>query len=85
MRSWIQKKGKITKNEQVLGLTRRALDAGNDMLIITYPEKAVLMKKAISHWMKLDDNFRSRVDAAVYHVLKNKEKMGLIHHKVNMV
>ncbi len=85
LRSWIQKKGKTTNNAQVLGLTRSALDAGNDMLMMTYPQKAVLMKEAISQWMKQDDNFRKRVNAAVYHVLSNKEKIGLLPDKNDLV
>ena len=81
LRSWVGTKGNSTNNQQVLDLTRSALDAGNDMLMITYPEKAVLMKKAISRWMKEDDSFRSRVDTAVHCILANKEKMGLIAEK----
>ena len=78
LRSWIRTKGKITNNDQVLGLTRGALDAGNDMLMITYPKKAVLMKTAISRWMREDKSFYNRVNDAVYHILLNKEKMGLL-------
>lgn len=85
LRSWIRSKGKNTNNKQVLGLTRAALDAGNDMLMITYPEKAVLMKKAITRWMNEDDLFRKRVDEAVNHVLINKEKMGLIRQNISVV
>jgi len=78
LRSWVEEKGNTTNNQQVLALTRSALDAGNDMLMITFPEKAVLMKEAIVDWMKEDENFRKRVNDSVYRILQNKEKMGLI-------
>ncbi len=85
LRSWVKEKGNITNNEQVLALTRGALDAGNDMLMITYPEKAVLMKKAIVRWMKKDENFRKRVNESVYRILENKEKMGLIWPRISQL
>ncbi len=78
LRSWVSEQGNITNNQQVLALTRSALDAGNDMLMITYPEKAVLMKKAIVRWMSEDEDFRNRVNDSVNRILQNKEKMGLI-------
>ncbi len=78
LRSWVKDQGNISNDEQVLALTRSALDAGNDMLMITYPEKAVLMKKAIVRWMKEDESFRKRVEDSVYRILKIKQEMGLI-------
>ncbi len=81
LRSWVKAKGNKSTNKQVLALTKGALEAGNDMLMITYPEKAVLMIKAISKWMKADENMRKRVNDSVFQILINKQNLGLLATK----
>jgi len=81
LRSWINPisaKRKKYPDEDFLVLTRMALDAGNDILMITYPKKAVLMKKAITEWMQQDETLRLRVDQSVRRILSTKEKAGLL-------
>jgi beta-N-acetylhexosaminidase len=80
LRSWIRDdQNKTTKDTQVLGLTRLAIDAGNDVLMITFPQKAVLMKKQIVSWMKKDSAFQDKVNAAVRRVLTIKQRIGLLN------
>ncbi len=81
LRSWINPvsaKRKKYPDKDFLKLTRMALQAGNDMLMITYPKKAVLMKQAIADWMKQDENLRQQINQSVKIILLAKEKAGLL-------
>lgn len=78
LRSWIRGHGKKGKTAEVLGLTKLALDAGNDMLMITHPQLAVKMKKQIAVWMRQDPAFRGKVEKAVRRILNAKRRMGLL-------
>jgi beta-N-acetylhexosaminidase len=78
LRSWIRSQGSRGRDAEVLGLTRMALQSGNDMLMITHPQLAVKMKQRISHWMKTDVSMRKQVEQAVEHVLRVKQRMGLL-------
>jgi beta-N-acetylhexosaminidase len=78
LRSWIRGKGSRGQDAEVLALTRMALQAGNDMLMITHPQLAVKMKRQIANWMKTDAAMRRRVDQAVERVLRLKQRMGLL-------
>lgn len=81
LRSWINPvsaKRKKYPDKDFLKLTRMALEAGNDMLMITYPKKAVLMKKAIANWMKEDKNLHQQINQSVKRILSVKEKAGLL-------
>jgi len=74
LRSWISPESS-TKNypdDQFLKLVRMALLAGNDILMITYPEKAVLMKEAIAEWMLHDEQVAFRVNESVRRIVKTK-------------
>jgi beta-N-acetylhexosaminidase len=57
-----------------------ALDAGNDVLMITYPEKAVLMKNTIARWMREDSQLMEQINDSVRRILAAKIKAGLIHN-----
>ncbi len=65
-------------DRELLRLVRLALDAGNDILMITYPQKAVLMKQAIIRWMEKDTRLRDRIDRSVRRILMAKSKAGLL-------
>ncbi len=75
LRLWTREK---KEDDQILTLTYRAIKTGNDLLMMTHPQKAVLMKAAIVNWMKEEPEFRSRVDDAVRRVLMLKSRMGLV-------
>lgn len=78
LRSWIRSKGSRGEEAEVLALTREALRAGNDMLMITHPQLAVKMTRQIARWIKTDAALRRRVDEAVGRVLRVKQRMGLV-------
>lgn len=74
LRSWVNPKASIKNypDEDFLKLVRMALLAGNDMLMITYPEKAVLMKEAIAEWMMADELVAYRVNESARRILTLK-------------
>lgn len=78
LRSWMRGKGSRGQDAEVLDLTRMALSAGNDMLMITHPQLAVKMKRQIGSWMKEDASMRRQVDQAAERVLRVKQRMGLL-------
>ena len=55
-----------------------ALDAGNDMFIITYPAKAIDMKKTITELAIQDKNYLVRIEKSIARILKMKYKAGII-------
>ena len=55
-----------------------ALDAGNDMFMITYPAKAVDMKNYLVKLATQDDAYRERIERSVVRILKMKKKAGLL-------
>ena len=80
LRRWINPAayGKEYPDADLLKLVRMTLDAGNDLLMITYPEKALLMKRAIAGWMRTDPRLRARVDRSVRRILAAKARAGLL-------
>ncbi len=81
LRSWIspeQAKQRNYPDREFLRLVRMTLDAGNDLLMITYPEKAVLMKQAIAKWMQTDPELREKVNRSVRRILAAKARVNLI-------
>ncbi len=80
LRSWVNPHAD-TRNypdADLLRLLRMTLDAGNDLLMITYPQKALLMKQAIAEWMRADPELRARVDRSVRRILLAKKRAGLL-------
>jgi beta-N-acetylhexosaminidase len=59
-------------------LTLAAFDAGNDMLMITFPAKAVLMKKYIAEACKKDPARMQKLNEATYRIILAKLKAGLL-------
>ncbi|PIE75462.1 hypothetical protein CSA17_07345 [bacterium DOLJORAL78_65_58] len=59
-------------------LTLAAFDAGNDMLMITFPAKAVAMKRVLVEACRADPERRARLEASVGRILLLKARLGLI-------
>ncbi len=65
-------------DDDFLKIVRTALTAGNDILMITFPQKAVLMKKYMASRIKKEPSFKKRVLESVKRILLSKKKMGLL-------
>lgn len=59
-------------------LVECAVRAGNDMLMITYPQKVPLMITTITAMAGSDADVHAHVDAAARRILTAKKKLGLI-------
>lgn len=59
-------------DEAFLTLVKKALIAGNDQLMVTYPAKAVLMRDAIADWIRTDPALATRVDESLHRIVKMK-------------
>ncbi len=81
LRSWVSG-GPVQRAEYPAGdlkeLTLLAFSAGNDMLMITYPAKAVLMKEILVRAIGSDREMEQRLDQSVYRVLLLKARLGLL-------
>lgn len=55
-----------------------ALDAGNDMFMITYPAKAVDMKNVLMELAAQDPNYLVQIEKSVARILKMKFKAGIL-------
>jgi len=60
------------------GLVRRAVAAGNDILMITFPRKVPLMVSTIEAMAQQSDETRAHVRAAARRVLLAKQAAGLL-------
>lgn len=58
-------------------LIKMTLFAGNDMLMITFPQKALIMIDEIVKQAKADPKVMNHVNSAVKRILRTKEEMGL--------
>lgn len=82
LRAWIsgfervQSKNYPAKDFKKLVLT--ALNAGNDMFMITYPKKAVDMVNILTNLSKQNKKYRTRVEESAARILKMKHKAGII-------
>ncbi len=82
LRAWIsgfervQSKNYPAKDFKKLVLT--ALNAGNDMFMITYPQKAVDMVNILTNLSKQNKKYKLRVEESAARILKMKHKAGLI-------
>jgi beta-N-acetylhexosaminidase len=59
-------------------LCERALRAGNDLLLVTYPAKAVAMQEALARLVAADPEARALAEAAVRRILAVKQALGLL-------
>ncbi len=55
-----------------------ALDAGNDMFIITYPAKAIDMKKTLTELAIQNKDYLVRIEKSIARILKMKYRAGII-------
>lgn len=81
LRTWISG-GEVERadypEEDLRRLTLRAFDAGNDMLMITFPAKAVQMKRLLVDAVEGNAQRLARLDEAVYRILVLKARLGLV-------
>jgi len=81
LRAWISG-GDVEKGdypaEDLERLTLTAFDAGNDMLMITFPAKAVDMKAVLVEACRRDPVRRKRLEVSVRRILILKARLGLI-------
>jgi beta-N-acetylhexosaminidase len=61
-----------------LALGERAVRAGNDLLLITYPAKAALLQEMLAARLAEDPRLRVLVRAAVRRILRVKADLGLV-------
>ncbi len=80
LRSWVSG-GQVERADysdaDLRRLTMLAFEAGNDMLMITYPAKAVLMKEILVKAIEGDQRLAGQLDGSVYRVLLLKAELGL--------
>ncbi len=80
LRSWVSG-GEVQRadypDDDLKRLTKLAFDAGNDMLMITYPAKAVLMKEILVEAVAGHRVLEERLDRSVYRILLLKAELGL--------
>ena len=82
LRAWVsgteRVKGKGYPAKDFRKLVRTALMAGNDMFMITYPQKAVEMVNYLSSIAKQNRKYKERIEESSARILKMKYKAGLI-------
>ena len=59
-------------------VVKAALDAGNDMFIITYPAKAIDMKNTLTELATQNKDYLVRIEKSIARILKMKHKAGII-------
>lgn len=59
-------------------IVKLAFLAGNDILMITYPQKVPIIIKAIKEELAQDSTLYAQIDASVSRVLHLKQKLGLL-------
>jgi len=81
LRSWVSG-GEVQKSdypdEDLRTLTLRAFEAGNDMLMITYPAKAVRMKEILVEAIRDSGDLARSLDRSVYRILLLKARLGIL-------
>ncbi len=82
LRAWVSGTERVTsKNypkKDFRKLIRTALEAGNDMFMITYPAKAVEMINYLDSMAKQNGKYKDRIEESAARILKMKYKAGLI-------
>ena len=82
LRAWVsgteRVKGKTYPAKDFKKLVRTALTAGNDMFMITYPQKAVEMINYLSALSKQSKYYKQRIEESAARILKMKYKAGLL-------
>ena len=82
LRAWVSGNERVrSKNypaKDFRKLVRTALMAGNDMFMITYPQKAVEMVNYLATLSKQSKYYKARIEESSARILKMKYKAGLI-------
>jgi len=82
LRTWISGKETVAQNPYPITEFRKvvmaALDAGNDMFMITYPARAVDIKKFILEMAFKDRKYVERIEKSTARVLKLKYRSGIL-------
>lgn len=82
LRAWIsgteRVKGKNYPKKDFKKLVKTALDAGNDMFMITYPAKAVEMINYLNAMAKQSGKYKVRIEESAARILKMKYNAGMI-------
>ena len=82
LRAWVSGTERVrSKNypaKDFKKLVRTALMAGNDMFMITYPQKAVEMVNYLAALSKQSRTYRERIEESAARILKMKYKAGLL-------
>lgn len=82
LRAWVSGNERVrSKNypaKDFRKLVRTALMAGNDMFMITYPQKAVEMVNYLAALSKQSKYYRQRIEESAARILKMKFKAGLL-------
>ena len=82
LRAWVSGNERVrSKNypaKDFRKLVRTALMAGNDMFMITYPQKAVEMVNYLAALSKQSKTYRERIEESAARILKMKYKAGII-------
>ena len=82
LRAWVSGNERVrSKNypaKDFRKLVRTALMAGNDMFMITYPQKAVEMVNYLAALSKQSKYYRQRIEESSARILKMKYKAGLL-------
>lgn len=83
LRAWISGKervsGKNYPQKDFRKLILTALNAGNDMFMITYPSKAVEMINFLEALSKRNSKYRKRIEESAARIIKMKYNAGLIN------
>jgi beta-N-acetylhexosaminidase len=80
LRKWINPKvqGNVYSNQHWKKLIRSAFDAGNDLMMVTYPAKAVLIHRYLVGWGEQNPQDLEQIKASVRRILLAKERQGLL-------
>jgi len=82
LRAWVSGNERVrSKNypaKDFKKLVRTALMAGNDMFMITYPQKAVEMVNYLTALSKQSKTYRERIEESAARILKMKYRAGII-------
>jgi beta-N-acetylhexosaminidase len=80
LRKWINPgvQGNEYSNKHWKKLIRSAFDAGNDLMMVTYPAKAVLIRKYLVEWGRQNPQDLEQIKASVRRILEAKERQGLL-------
>ena len=82
LRAWVSGNERVrSKNypaKDFRKLVRTALMAGNDMFMITYPQKAVEMVNYLTSLSKQSKYYRERIEESSARILKMKYRAGII-------